>query len=178
VRSVIADYLGNAPLGALPLPAGDYTVDVYFNGEIPIGNGQNVTLSDNYYESSSQLGLSLTLKIFDFTGFFEPVANPPVFNQFKAGRAVPIKFSLDGDRGMEIFAAGYPRSEEISCAAADTVNNVKDTLNDSTSSLSYDSPAKQYNYVWKTEKSWSGTCRQLTVRFVDGQSYLLNFMFK
>jgi hypothetical protein len=178
VRSVIADYLGNAPLGVLPLPAGDYTVDVYFNGEIPIGNGQNVTLSDNYYESSSQLGLSLTLKIFDFTGFFEPVANPPVFNQFKAGRAVPIKFSLDGDRGMEIFAAGYPRSEEISCAAADTVNNVKDTLNDSTSSLSYDSPAKQYNYVWKTEKSWSGTCRQLTVRFVDGQSYLLNFMFK
>jgi len=178
VRSVIADYRGNAPLGAVPLPAGDYTVDVYFNGIIPIGNGQTVTLSDNYYESSSRLGLSLTLKIFDFSGFFAPVENPPAFNQFKAGRAVPIKFSLDGDRGMDIFAAGYPDSEEISCEDADMVNDVKNTLNDSTSSLSYDTKAKQYNYVWKTEKSWSGTCRQLTVKLVDGQSYLLNFIFK
>jgi hypothetical protein len=91
---------------------------------------------------------------------------------------VPIKFSLNGDQGMDIFASGYPRSEEISCEAADTVNNVRDTLNDSTSSLSYDSPAKQYNYVWKTEKSWSGTCRQLTIGLVDGQSYMLNFIFK
>jgi hypothetical protein len=178
VRSVIADYLGNAPLGALPLPAGDYKADVYFNGEIPIGNAQSVSLSDNYYESSSQLGLSLTLRIYDFNGFFAPVENPPVFNQFKAGRAVPIKFSLNGDRGMDIFAAGYPQSEEISCEAADTVNNVKDTLNDNTSSLSYDSIVKQYNYVWKTEKSWSGTCRQLTIVLTDGQPHLLNFMFK
>jgi hypothetical protein len=178
VRSVIADYLGNAPLGAVPLPAGDYIVEVYFNGTIPLGTGDYLNLSDSYYESSSQLGLSLTLKIFDFTGFFAPVENPPVFNQFKAGRAVPIKFSLAGNRGMDIFAAGYPRSEEISCDAADTVNNVKKTLSDSTSSLSYDTTAKQYNYVWKTEKSWSGTCRQLTVGLVDGQSYILNFTFK
>ena len=178
VRSVIADYLGNAPLGSVTLPPDTYTVDVYFNGMIPIGDGQTLSLSDNYYDSSYQLGLSLTLKIFNFTGFFEPVKNPPIFNQFKAGRAVPIKFSLDGDRGMDIFAAGYPRSEEISCDAVDTVNNVKNTLSDSMSSLSYDSTAKQYNYVWKTEKSWSGTCRQLTVGLIDGQTYLLNFIFK
>jgi len=162
----------------LPLPAGDYTVDVYFNGTIPLGAGDSLNLSDNYYESSSRFGLSLTLKIFDFTGFFAPVENPPIFNQFKAGRAVPIKFSLDGNRGMDIFAAGYPRSEEISCDAVDTVNNVKNTLSDSKSSLSYDSTTKQYNYVWKTEKSWSGTCRQLTVGLIDGQTYLLNFTFK
>ncbi|HEX7599315.1 MAG TPA: Ig-like domain-containing protein, partial [Polyangia bacterium] len=35
-HSVIADFLGNAPLGAVPLPAGVYTVDVYFNGTIPV----------------------------------------------------------------------------------------------------------------------------------------------
>ena len=178
VRSVIADYLGNAPLGGVPLPAGDYTVDVYFNGQVPIGNSQTVTLSDNYYESSYKLGLSLTLKIFNFTGFFDPVRNPPAFNQVKAGRAVPIKFSLDGDRGMDIFAAGYPRSEVISCEDADSVNNIAKTLSDSTSSLNYDSTAKQYNYVWKTDKSWSGTCRQLIVGLVDGESYMLNFTFK
>ena len=58
------------------------------------------------------------------------------------------------------------------------INNVKKTLSDNTSNLSYDSTAKQYNYVWKTEKSWSGSCRQLIVGLVDGQSYILNFIFK
>ena len=79
---------------------------------------------------------------------------------------------------MDIFAASYPRSEVISCEDADSVNNIAKTLSDSTSSLNYDSTAKQYNYVWKTDKSWNGTCRQLIVGLVDGQSYMLNFMFK
>jgi len=115
---------------------------------------------------------------FNFTGFFAPVENLPTFNLVRSGRAVPIKFSLNGDRGMDIFAAGYPDSEEISCDAVETVTNVKNTLNDSTSSLSYDSKAKQYNYIWKTEKSWSGTCRQLTIVLTDGQPHMLNFIFK
>ena len=58
-KSVIADYLGNAALGAVSLPAGVYTVDAYFNGTIPVNPA--ITLSDDYYESSIRLGLSLTL---------------------------------------------------------------------------------------------------------------------
>jgi hypothetical protein len=61
VRSVIADYQGNAPLGAVPLPAGAYTVDAYFDGTIPIGGSQALTLSDDDYTSSSRLGTSLTI---------------------------------------------------------------------------------------------------------------------
>ena len=53
-RSVIADFQGNAALGIVPLPAGVYTVDAYFNGTIPVN--PNPTLSDDYYENSSQLG--------------------------------------------------------------------------------------------------------------------------
>src|SRR5687768_13902686 len=34
--SVIADFQGNATLGVVPLPAGVYSVDVYFNGTIPV----------------------------------------------------------------------------------------------------------------------------------------------
>ncbi len=61
VKSVIADYLGNAPLGIVPLPPGDYTVDAYFNGTIPVTSNNSLTLSDDYYESSNQLGASLTI---------------------------------------------------------------------------------------------------------------------
>jgi hypothetical protein len=59
--SVIADYRGNAALGHVSLPPGTYTVDAYFNGTIPLNNGSSLTLSDDFYESSSRTGLSLTL---------------------------------------------------------------------------------------------------------------------
>src|SRR6185503_18037792 len=57
--SAIADYLGNAALGEVPLPPGTYEVDAYFNGSIPVGPG--LELSDDYYESSNYLGGSLTI---------------------------------------------------------------------------------------------------------------------
>ena len=31
--------------------------------------------------------------------------------------------------------------------------------------MQYDSASDQYTYVWKTEKSWSGTCRVLVLTF-------------
>jgi hypothetical protein len=46
------------------------------------------------------------------------------------------------------------------------------------SSLSYDDTTGQYSYVWKTEKAWAGTCRQLVVRLSDGTDHVASFMFK
>jgi CSLREA domain-containing protein len=60
VRSVIADYQGKAPLGTVSLPNGVYAVDAYFNGTIPL-SPTPLNLSDDYYESSSHLGSSLTI---------------------------------------------------------------------------------------------------------------------
>jgi hypothetical protein len=328
--SVIADFAGNAALGAVPLPAGDYTVDAYFNGAIPVS--PPITLSDDYYESSSRLGLSLTLiadttlptitasatkadntpytadtwtnqtvtvhftctdtetgiascpadqvfstdgtftatgtavdnagnsatvnfgpikidktaptlspavspnpvvlngtatitsgaadalsglasqscealdtstvgtksvtcsatdnagntatasttyrVIFNFTGFFDPVKNPPVINQMNAGRSVPLKFSLGGNQGLAVFAAGFPKSRQVQCNTLSPVDPVEQTTATGSSSLTYDPITGIYTYVWKTEKSWAGTCRQVSVQFIDGQTYLLNFIFR
>jgi hypothetical protein len=171
--SVIADFQGNAALGVVPLPTGVYTVDAYFNGTIPVN--PSINLSDDYYESSSRLGLSLELKSFAFTGFFDPVKNPPIINQMKAGQAVPLKFSLGGDQGLGIFATGFPQSQRIQCDSLSLIDNVEQTMTSGSSSLSYDPTTGLYTYIWKTEKSWAGTCRQLTVRFIDGQTYTLNF---
>ncbi|HEU0296751.1 MAG TPA: PxKF domain-containing protein, partial [Anaerolineales bacterium] len=57
--AVIADYQGNAALGDVPLLAGTYTVDAYFNGTIPVTPALN--LSDDYYGSSSRTGQTLTI---------------------------------------------------------------------------------------------------------------------
>jgi hypothetical protein len=50
------------------------------------------------------------------TGFFAPVDNRPFINGAKAGSAIPVKFSVGGYRGMDIFAADYPKSQAIVCS--------------------------------------------------------------
>ncbi|MAT95737.1 MAG: hypothetical protein CL608_01110 [Anaerolineaceae bacterium] len=58
-EAVITDFAGRASLTALPLPAGMYTIDVYFSGTIPLPNG-NLNLPDDRYLPSSVSG-SLTI---------------------------------------------------------------------------------------------------------------------
>ncbi len=111
-------------------------------------------------------------------GFFDPVKNPPVMNQMNAGRAVPLKFSLNGNQGLAVLAAGYPHSRQIQCNTLNPIDSVEQTSTAGSSSLTYDPATGIYTYVWKTEKSWQGTCRQVSVQFIDGQTYLLNFKLR
>jgi len=114
---------------------------------------------------------------YNFTGFFRPVDNLPVLNITKAGSAVPVKFSLNGNQGLSIFAGGYPTSGTIACNSTDLYDYIDETVTAGGSSLSYDASANQYVYVWKTEKSWAGSCRQLVVKLSDGTYHRANFNF-
>lgn len=115
---------------------------------------------------------------YPFTGFFSPVDNLPVLNGMKAGAAVPLKFSLGGDRGLDIFVAGYPKSSPIACSSSALVDGVEETVAAGGSSLTYDAATDRYQYVWKTLKAWAGTCRQLVLRFDDGSTQRANFSLK
>jgi subtilase family protein/Big-like domain-containing protein/fervidolysin-like protein len=115
---------------------------------------------------------------FNFTGFFQPIDNLPALNQVKAGSAIPIKFSLHGNQGLNIFAAGYPKSMAIVCGSGVPIDDVEETLTAGNSTLSYDPGSDQYIYVWKTDKSWVGQCRQLDVKFIDDTEHFANFKFK
>jgi hypothetical protein len=115
---------------------------------------------------------------YEFTGFFAPVDNLPVLNAVKAGQAIPVKFSLGGDQGLGVFWAGYPKSSPIACSSTGTADAIDKTVAAGGSSLSYDSLTQTYTYVWKTDKTWAGTCRQLQVKLADGTSHFANFQFK
>src|SRR6266498_3008445 len=115
---------------------------------------------------------------FDFSGFFPPVDNPPAGNVVNAGRAIPVKCSLSGDKGLNIFAAGFPVSQQIACGDGAPESEIEQTVTAGGSSLSYDAESDTYTYVWKTEKSWAGTCRQLIVRLNDGSERVAFFKFK
>ena len=110
-------------------------------------------------------------------GFYQPVDPLPVLNVLKAGAAVPVKFSLGGNEGLDIFLAGYPSSAVMACGGAGTADAIEQTSAATTSGLSYDAASGQYTYVWKTSKEWAGTCRQFRLRLKDGTVKSANFSF-
>jgi hypothetical protein len=95
----------------------------------------------------------------------------------KAGASVPLKFGLGGDFGLDIFAAGYPTSRKISCEPGLPTEPVEETVTVSASGLRYDASAGQYIYVWRTDKAWSGTCRELVLKLKDGSEHTAKFVF-
>jgi hypothetical protein len=103
-----------------------------------------------------------------FEGFFAPVDNIPVVNRMKAGRAVPVRFRLEGASGLAIFAAGYPASARMDCATGAALDPVEETVSAGGSSLHHDDATGTYEYVWDTRSAWAGTCRVLILRFRDG----------
>ena len=112
---------------------------------------------------------------YTFTGFFQPVDNA-IVNTVKAGSSIPVKFSLGGNQGLQIFATGSPTSVAVSCNATAPTDEIE-TVTAGNSSLQYDAGADQYHYVWKTDKSWVG-CRQLKVTLKDGSVKTAMFKFR
>ena len=112
-----------------------------------------------------------------FSGFRSPVDTGAV-NVAKAGSAIPVKFSLSGNAGLGIFADDSPSSRAIACASGLPTDLIEETTVANGSGLSYESGGDQYNYVWKTSKAWSGTCRELNVKLADGTSHTARFSFK
>jgi hypothetical protein len=115
--------------------------------------------------------------IWNFAGFFKPVENPPVFNRVKAGRGIPVRFSLGGDQGLAIFASGYPASVQIPCDFSSPTVPLNDTVAAGSDSLSYDPASDTYTYIWRTDRAWAGTCRALILKLADGTLHYAYFSF-
>jgi HYR domain/REJ domain len=112
---------------------------------------------------------------YNWAGFFKPVDMYPMLNVVKAGSAVPVKFNLSGNQGLSIMSPGFPGSYQNTCGSDALADTVEETVTAGSSSLTYDPVADQYIYVWKTDKSWAGTCRQLQVKLKDGKMYWADF---
>lgn len=118
--------------------------------------------------------------IYNFSGFRQPIdIDVNVINTVKAGSAIPVKFSLKGNHGLNIFSAGYPTSITATFSPTGLIfDAVEEVITNTTggSTLSYDAGADQYVYVWKTDKLWTGY-RILNIKFADGTTYTANFKF-
>jgi uncharacterized membrane protein len=174
---------------------GGQTGAIWFNGErifpppsptarTVVSDLSETQLAGGFYPTelhAARWSFGLPRAQFEFTGFFAPVRNPGstapyVVNRAKAGQAVPIKFSLNGDKGLNILSDGYPRSKPVSCTLADAGGG-EPTRTAGRPGLSYRRGADRYSYIWKTEKAWAGTCRQFMLGLTDGSIRTALFKF-
>jgi MBG domain-containing protein/thrombospondin type 3 repeat protein len=148
------------PAAGTVLGAGSYVLAVAFAPNSP-----------NYTGTAATVGIDVTSpqSVLGFRGFFRPVKNPPVFNRMKAGRAVSLRFTLDGYRSGAVLKA-IPTSSQISCLAVQSENAVIED-EDSRSSVLRAEGRKQFRYIWKTNKAWDGTCRKLVITLSDGSTH-------
>jgi hypothetical protein len=89
-----------------------------------------------------------------------------------AGRTIPVRFSLDGNEGLAIFAAGFPKVQPCGGGAAVAADSP------GASGLTYDAQSNTYQWNWKTDKAWAGSCRALVLGFRDGTSHTVEVTFR
>jgi predicted extracellular nuclease len=121
---------------------------------------QEALFEPNAFRSSDHdpVIVGLDLEVFDFSGILPPLSSDGP-NVRMAGRGLQVQFSLGGDFGTELFAAGYPAWQ--SCAggplSAATLQRRPRLGNDGVYDVRVEVPA-----------SFAGTCQVLHVVLVDG----------
>ncbi|GAA4853845.1 hypothetical protein GCM10023332_01130 [Luteimonas vadosa] len=144
----------------------------------PVGRTRVSCSASDSRGNTATMGFDVVVS-YAWTGFHRPVDNFPVINAVKAGSAIPVKFSLGGNQGLDIFVAGSPASGAVACMGGYTEEiTLSETVNAGGSSLSYDATAGQYVYVWKTDKGWANSCRILQINLRDGTMQKAVFQFK
>jgi hypothetical protein len=113
--------------------------------------------------------------IFNWSGFFAPLNNSTGMNKRNAGAALPVKFSLSRDAGLNIFLPGFPMVQQVNCNTLALLGSPESTA--STNPLQYNQKSNQYTYNWKTQKTWAGTCRVLSVKLIDGTAHTAYIQF-
>ena len=111
--------------------------------------------------------------IWPFSGFIG-LSAPPALNEAKATGTVPVKFTLGGDRRLDVLLSGYPKSRPINCSTGEPLGGLEST---SGQGPVFNSNNDQYQYGWQTDRSWLGTCREFVLGLIDGSERTALFRF-
>ena len=122
---------------------------------------------------------------YDFKGFKSPIDNKDasgnyIFNVAKAGSAIPMKFSLTGYQGLSIFSTAVtpnPKVVKVACPSSAALLDTIEELATTNSGLTYDQTIDQYNYVWKTQSTYAGSCYKFDMILNDGTHREAYFKF-
>lgn len=151
----------------------DEPIALDYNTEFKTAGLQASLFAPDAFRSSDHdpviVGLNLTPPPvrYTFGGFLAPIRGGTAMTVAAAGSTIPVRFSLGGDQGSNIFLAGFPASRPVSCTTGDVLGGFTTASNPGGSALSYGRGNRVYHFGWKTEPTWAGTCRELVLRFQD-----------
>jgi hypothetical protein len=103
-----------------------------------------------------------------FDGFYSPLAAEPAVASSRAGDTVPVKFSLGGDRGLDV----------ITRAAWRPCGVTSDDSSTASGSLTYSAGPARYTFMWQSDKSWAGSCREFLLTLRDGTTHAALVSFR
>jgi hypothetical protein len=125
-------------------------------------NTYTVTAADNYGNTTTAVRRYQV--VYPFSGFYAPLGADAIF---RPGDDVPVKFSLGGDRGLDVLAEP-PTWQRVQCASGARGGETFAA----SGRLSYNAAADRYLLLAATERSWAGSCLELTVKLRDGTAHM------
>jgi len=150
---------------------------------VPVSTATVGTFSTNV-TGADQAGNSTTAAcsyrvVYQFSGFSQPIDNPPIVNTANAGQAIPVKWRLTDANGVGIadpasFVSVTTGSR--ACLAGDPSDAIETYTGNS--GLQYLGDGN-WQFNWKTPKSEAGQCRVMHLNLADGSTtHVANFQFK
>ena len=112
---------------------------------------------------------------FDFGGF-TGYAELPMVNDTNLGTQF-VRFSLGGDRGLDIFEDGHPTSASYECGSTPPSDASEPARQQGPNGFKYDPATDEYTFKWNVDKSWKNTCRVFVLGLSDGSTHNLAFHF-
>lgn len=174
-------------------------------GDVPSGEPVDTSEPGSYtfvVEAEDAAGNVTTESVtytvaFGFEGFRWPLRNPPHVNWVNAGSIVPVRFKVEGASGRDAIADGYPRSAEVACGADASPSagepiwviwkrrgsgrwhwrNWRGHRRHGHHRHHRNDDEVSYDLLWKTDRRWDRSCRQLLVKLDDGTVHRAHFRF-
>jgi hypothetical protein len=152
----------------------DVTVDGVSQGAIT-----NYTFSD--VTSPHTITAAFSNVMYNYSGFFPPVSNPPAINVVKACQAIPVKWMITDANGIGVIdpsSFNNLNSYPVSCGTWSGDSSVTITASATGSSGLQNLGNGNWQFNWATSSTYAGTCRILVLTLNDGSSHQANFQFK
>jgi hypothetical protein len=132
-------------------------------------------------EDSNIATVSITVqKTYAFTGFKPPIDNAPVVNSAKAGSVIPVLWRITDLCGAPISdPTSFKSLTSYSITCGEFTGDPVDELETyaGSSGLQYFSDGN-WQYNWKTPKSYAPQCRIMVLTLADGSTHTAYFKFK
>lgn len=154
-----------------------------FNTDFKTANHVTSLYAPDQYRSADHdpvvVGLNLTapsVAPYPWGGFLAPTQTLPTLTNASAGFTANVRFSLGGNLGLAILRSGSPLMRPVHCTTLAPLAALTSTT--AVAPLTYVTSTASYSYFWRTDRTWSGSCREFVLRFVDGSQQRAVYRFQ